>query len=264
MPTLTITKTYQDGNVLTEADLDNIKDSIETFINVTKLDDDNLQDNGISSDKFTVSTRALLVPTGCILDYGGVTAPSGYLLCYGQEISQSTYADLFTAIGTTWNTGGEIAGNFRLPDLRGRSLFGKDNMGGSSANRITTPDGDVLGTTGGAQSVTLTTAELPAHDHTFTNGAHTHSFSATTSSDGAHTHTVDVGTNAGPFENFFIAQGKSPNTTSHTSSSNGAHTHTLSGTTGSGTGSGTTASTGSGTAFSNLPPLAITNKIIKT
>jgi len=48
MPTLSITKSYADGEVLFEADLDIIKSDIETFVNTTKLDDDNIQDNGIT------------------------------------------------------------------------------------------------------------------------------------------------------------------------------------------------------------------------
>jgi hypothetical protein len=48
MPTLTITKTYQDGDVLLEADLDAIRASITTFINTTKLDDSNIQAAGIT------------------------------------------------------------------------------------------------------------------------------------------------------------------------------------------------------------------------
>lgn len=48
MPTLTITKTYADGDTLFEADLDNIKDDIENFLNVTKINDDNIQSAGIT------------------------------------------------------------------------------------------------------------------------------------------------------------------------------------------------------------------------
>lgn len=47
MPTLTITKTYQDGQVLNESDLDNIKDDVEAFLNTTKIDNDNIQADGI-------------------------------------------------------------------------------------------------------------------------------------------------------------------------------------------------------------------------
>jgi len=49
MPTLSITKTYADGSVLTEADLDNIKDDIETFLNTTKIDQDNIQAGGVDA-----------------------------------------------------------------------------------------------------------------------------------------------------------------------------------------------------------------------
>lgn len=49
MPTLTITKTYSDGVVLTEADLDNIKDDVETFLNVTKIDSANIQADGVTA-----------------------------------------------------------------------------------------------------------------------------------------------------------------------------------------------------------------------
>lgn len=48
MPALSITKTYQDGDILTEADLDNIRTSIQTFINTTGLDSSNIQANGIA------------------------------------------------------------------------------------------------------------------------------------------------------------------------------------------------------------------------
>ena len=49
MPTLTITKTYADGSVLTEADLDNIKTDVENFLNTTKIDQDNIQTGGVNA-----------------------------------------------------------------------------------------------------------------------------------------------------------------------------------------------------------------------
>lgn len=48
MPVITITKSYADGTVLFESDLDNIKDDIENFLNVTKINDDNIQNAGIT------------------------------------------------------------------------------------------------------------------------------------------------------------------------------------------------------------------------
>jgi microcystin-dependent protein len=114
---------------------------------------------------------AVLLPVGCIHDYAGTAAPTGWLFCYGQEVSQSTYTQLYAAIGTAWGTA-STATAFIIPDLRGRALFGKDDMGGSAANRITNGGSGVTGTTlgavGGAQLVTLATANLPAITPVFT------------------------------------------------------------------------------------------------
>lgn len=51
MPTLAITKTYSDGTSLDESDLDNIRTSVETFVNTTKLDASNIQDSAATSSK---------------------------------------------------------------------------------------------------------------------------------------------------------------------------------------------------------------------
>lgn len=62
MPTLTITKNYDDGTVLTESQLDDIKTSIETFINTTKLDNANIQTGGLATANYatgSVDTAAL-------------------------------------------------------------------------------------------------------------------------------------------------------------------------------------------------------------
>ena len=103
------------------------------------------------------------VPVGAVIPFSGSSAPDGWLLCYGQTVSQSTYAALYAVIGSTY--GSDSGGNFTLPDLRGRVVAGQDDMGGSSANRLTDQsgglDGDTLGDTGGAETHTLTTAQVP-------------------------------------------------------------------------------------------------------
>lgn len=105
---------------------------------------------------------------GTIIPYGGSSAPSGFLLCYGQAISRSTYAALFAVIGTTYGAG-DGSTTFNVPDLRGRVVAGQDDMGGTSANRLTGQtggvDGDVLGGSGGAEAHTLVTSEMPSHAH---------------------------------------------------------------------------------------------------
>jgi len=120
------------------------------------------------------NSRSGFVPAGVVLPYAGATAPSGWLLCFGQTVSRTTYADLFTALGTTHGVG-DGSTTFTLPDLRGRVAGGKDNMGGTAASRLTTAgagvDGATLGASGGAQTHTLTTAQIPAHAHSYVGGA---------------------------------------------------------------------------------------------
>lgn len=109
------------------------------------------------------------VPSGSLVGYGGSSAPAGWLLCDGSAVSRTTYASLFTAIGTTFGVG-DGSTTFNLPDARGRVLAGKDNMGGTAANRLTAAGsgvtGTTLGSTGGAETHTLTTAQLATHWHT--------------------------------------------------------------------------------------------------
>lgn len=103
------------------------------------------------------------LPVGAMTPFAGASAPAGWLLCYGQAVSRSTYAHLFEALGTTYGTGDGTA-TFNLPDLRGRSVFGKDNMGGSGASRVTSAvsgvDGTALGAVGGDQ-------RMPQHSHKY-------------------------------------------------------------------------------------------------
>jgi microcystin-dependent protein len=110
------------------------------------------------------------IPLGTVVDFAGTSAPSKWLFGFGQNVSRSTYAELFAILGTTYGAG-DGSTTFGLPDLRGRVIAGKDDMGGTSANRLTNQsgglNGDTLGATGGAETHTLTTAQLAAHTHTY-------------------------------------------------------------------------------------------------
>jgi microcystin-dependent protein len=113
-----------------------------------------------------------IIPTGLIIPYAAPETPdppyqgipSGWLLCDGSEVSRTTFINLFGVIGETFGAG-DTTTTFNLPDLRGRDVLGADNMGGSSANRVTATQADNLGQGSGAETHTLTIPEMPAHTH---------------------------------------------------------------------------------------------------
>lgn len=173
------------------------------------------------------------VPSGAMLDFAGTSAPSGWLLCDGSVVSQTTFAALFAAIGATWNTGGEGAGNFRLPDFRRRAAVGSGGTGTSTL-------GNAVGNTGGEETHTLTTPEMPSHTHT------------ATVTDPGHTHTTspnDVWHNSG---GSVLSGGGASSTTSVVVNS---------ATTGITVGN---SNTGGGGSHNNIQPSAVVLKIIKT
>jgi microcystin-dependent protein len=170
------------------------------------------------------------LPTGGVTQFAGATAPSGFLLCEGQSVSTTTYADLFAVIGYTYGGSGS---NFLVPNLQNRIPVGKG------------PDTefDTLGEIGGAKSVTLTTAQMPSHTHT-----------GTTSTTGSHQHYVENRRNptTGDFP-VFESWGGGSNTRNHLTNPAGNHSHTF-----------TTDATGDGGSHNNLQPYIVLNYIIKT
>lgn len=149
-------------------------------------------------------------PAGVITQYGGTTAPTGWLLCQGQAISRvnALYTRLFTAIGTNYGIG-DGSTTFNVPNLQGRIPVGRDS---------TQSEFDALAETGGSKTHTLTTANMPSHQHgvgtilpstiadhihgigtiaaagtdlgshTHTQNAHTHTVSTSTTTTGDHNH----------------------------------------------------------------------------
>lgn len=148
------------------------------------------------TDSFTPAAT-INTAIGTVVDFAGALAPSGWLLCYGQAISRTAYTALFQTIGTAHGVG-DGSTTFNVPDLRGRASFGRDDMGGSAANRITgsssIPSG-TLGAAGGSEllhahshSVSISdpghshgTTQSP-HSHGVTDPGHTHSSNAVTGS----------------------------------------------------------------------------------
>lgn len=125
----------------------------------------------------------ILPPVGTIMPFVGSAAPTGWLLCEGQEVSSTTYPKLSAQCGTKFGTA--AAGMFRLPNLKGRTIFGLD----SSQTEF-----DTIGKSGGAKSITLTVSNLPAHTHEIPSHSHSGTISGgtvsgTTDGENAHTHT---------------------------------------------------------------------------
>jgi microcystin-dependent protein len=92
---------------------------------------------------------------GEIMLFGGTFAPQGWAFCDGRLLDISQNSALFALIGTTY--GGNGTTNFAVPDLRGRApRHFHQGIGLSSYT---------LGQMGGAETQTLTTAQIPAHTH---------------------------------------------------------------------------------------------------
>lgn len=172
----------------------------------------------------------LLVPAGTVTAYGAATAPSGWLLCDGSQVSRTTYARLFAVIGTTYGAGNGTT-TFTLPNLRGRVVVMQDT--GQT-------EFDTLGETGGDK------AGVAAHTH----GVGTYA----TASSGSHSHNLkqstqvvyqDLGNNRTMADAFGTGS-------ADFIESAGAHTHTLTG-----------SSASSGTSAGNLQPYIVLNYIVK-
>lgn len=191
---------------------------------------------------FIAQLRDAIAP-GLIQDFGGTTAPTGYLLCDGSAVSRTTYAALFAAISTNWGVGNGTT-TFNVPDLRRKVTIG------SGGTAVSGP-ANTVGASGGAETHTLTTAELAAHNHAITDGGHAH-----TITDPGHNHAAYAsGNTATPAPGFAAVV---PSLTDVTG------TRTTGITINSGTTGITINNNGSGTAHNNMQPSAVVTKIIKT
>lgn len=247
-----------------------------------------------------VVTAALTPPdevTGVGKEFWGSTLPSGYVWADGGTIGSASSgatnranADTVALYTVLWNStnntncpiqdssgaattrGASAAADFAankrlpLPDKRGRASVGRDDLGGSAASRLTSNSTNGANATaimgaGGAQTHTLTAAQIPVNlsGETDSQGAHTHTGSTNTT--GAHSHTYNTRDQGEGDWAMRAAVGSietnstnSAGSHSHTLSinSNGAHTHTV-----------TLTNPGGGQAHSNTQPWIACNYIIK-
>ena len=190
-----------------------------------------------------------LYPVGGMLDYGGDTAPTGWMICDGTAISRATYATLYAVIGTKYGVG-DNSTTFNIPDYRNKLPIG------ASATMV-------IGTTGG--SVTISEANLPSHLHTI---GHSHSTFVGPET-ASHIHQMDyiAAVNGFTGSTFGLCSTQAGNSSQpvtpvagqvYTKTESGSHSHTVAV---FGTDTANSGSVGSGTDY--LPPCVASNRIIK-
>lgn len=237
MPILSMPRTIVNGQISDASQITSMFTALETFINTTKIDDDNIQTNGITTAKLatnSVSTRtlapesityeklasavqALVEPTGALVAWHSITPPTGYLYCNGTEVSRTVYADLYAVIGDAFGEG-DGSTTFHVPDLRGRFLRGVDDGEGTDPDAADRTAMNTGGNTGDA----IGSVQDGATDEPTT--------AFTIDTVGNHTHGVPI-----EFENgtggtgFSIPNLSQTSVESYTSTAAGAHTHTFSG-----------------------------------
>ena len=132
---------------------------------LTALAGTNLSTGPVPLAALVDAVKQALCPAGSMMPYGGSTAPSGWLLCDGSSYSQTTYPNLYAAIGNAFGT---TSGNFNVPDLKGRFLRGMDSgttRDFDSASRTAIMTGGNIGArVGSLQADTFKTHTHPYKD----------------------------------------------------------------------------------------------------
>jgi microcystin-dependent protein len=149
----------EQGDITIEANCGSVNIRATNNINISPGNDGSVYVEGnlhaTSVSQGRVGDNGLLVPTGTVVAYCGLSSPIGWFICDGSYYNKVTYNDLFLVIGYTF---GGSSDNFRVPDMRGRLPLGisydVDNFSDKS-----------MGNTGGSETHTLDINEIPSHNH---------------------------------------------------------------------------------------------------
>lgn len=212
------------------------------------------------------------------IEWSANTAPAnGWLFCAGQAVSRTTYARLFAHLSTTFGAG-DGATTFNLPDLRGRAVVGLDNMNGTDAGRLSVAN--ALGGSGGAETHTLSAAELAVHAHSIDHDHGSQSISASVTINDNTTDLVrrlgtaagnqavsGVSWNGGSFNLMQDSGGSFANVTAFMHMdyiTEHGHTGTVTGTVDLPNFTSSSGNAGSGSAHNNMQPYTLLNAFIRT
>ncbi|MCA1542232.1 tail fiber protein [Bradyrhizobium sp. NBAIM32] len=217
-------------------------------VTTNKIADLNVTTVKVAEGAITLSKLepSIAMPAGLgPLPWSGATLPAGWDWADGGVLlSDTPYPALRSRyINDGFPFGQDGSGNPKKPDMRGRVPAGVDSMGlAGAASRLTdavSGFGDTLGESGGSQSVTLTSVQMPSHAHSVTDPGHTHSFN----NNPVVTGTNSIQTTSG---NTYVVPG-SPQTSTIAASTTGISIQ----------------STGGGGAHNNVQPTIVLNYIIK-
>lgn len=233
---------------------------------VVNVADGSASNDAVNKSQLDAATSGV-IPTGVVMMYPLIGPPTGWLLCNGQAVSRTVYADLFAVIDTTFGAG-DGSTTFNVPNFQDRFPAGVGIDSDSFA--------DAVGQTGGSQNAVVVThnhGQSLSTDSTGSTHSHTSvslTVSATAASSGNHDHGYTAPVNLGTG----IGSGTTWSATAFNTGVDGAHTHSV-----SGTATGTVGSTSSGHTHgvtgtidaegvsgtnANLPPYLAMHFIIKT
>jgi microcystin-dependent protein len=249
---ITIVSEKSDVQLVSDNNMINLIVGSDKYVNVTDINNNPGQINVGLINAMSVNQYAYgslegpnfyqLLPAGIILLFASSNRPSGWLICDGSSYNALVYASLYNIIGNTY--GGEYP-EFKLPDMRGRTVVGNGQSGELSNYS--------LAQIGGEERHTLSSSEMPVHNHTGlteTNGNHTHSSNATGSPYSLSTYsgnnTMNSDVNGGGEPDLYAGS------VALVINETGSHNHTF-----------TTNNTGGGLSHNNMQPYIVLQYLIK-